>query len=183
MITVRVAKDVPYLRNGKHYQAISTAVLATRRPDFRLVHFSIQRNHLHFIVEADATGALSRGMRAVGIRIARRLNHAAGRTGRVIADRYHILPLTCPTAVRRGIHYVLANARRHNPAATERLGPRWVDPFSSAPHFDGWYTFERPATHLALGPPVTVAPTIWLLTTGWRLRGLLLPWAVPGRRF
>ena len=36
-----------------------------------------------------------------------------GRTGRVLADRYHHRILTCPRQVRNALAYVLLNARRH----------------------------------------------------------------------
>ena len=58
------------------------------REDFRVVHFSIQDNHIHLLVEAHDTLALSRGMQALTIRMARALNRAASRTGKVFDDRY-----------------------------------------------------------------------------------------------
>ena len=51
-----------------------------KRFGFRLVHYAILTNHLHFIVEAKDRQALSRGMQGLLIRIARRLNNES--TGR-----------------------------------------------------------------------------------------------------
>lgn len=48
----------------------SLAALGRRR-EFRVIHFSIQADHAHFLVEADGRAALGRGMMAVGSRLAR----------------------------------------------------------------------------------------------------------------
>ena len=44
------------------------------REGFRLIHFSVQGNHIHLIVEADSTEQLSRGMQSMNTRIAKRIN-------------------------------------------------------------------------------------------------------------
>ena len=56
---------------------------------FKLVHYSVQGNHLHLLVEARDERALSRGMNGLGVRVARGLNRVMRRHGRVLADRYH----------------------------------------------------------------------------------------------
>ena len=56
---------------------------------FRVVHFHVLPNHLHMIVEADGARALVRGMRGLGVRLARNLNTLLGREGALFAERYH----------------------------------------------------------------------------------------------
>ncbi|TMB27148.1 MAG: hypothetical protein E6J62_19835 [Deltaproteobacteria bacterium] len=41
---------------------------------FRVAELSLQSNHLHLIAEADDQAALSRGIQALAIRVAKRLN-------------------------------------------------------------------------------------------------------------
>ena len=67
---------------------------------FRVVHHSVQANHLHLLVEAENKGALSSGMRSLVIRIARRVNQVLFRRGRFWADRWHGSALTSPRQVR-----------------------------------------------------------------------------------
>ena len=55
---------------------------------FRLVHYSVQREHLHLMVEAEDARALSRGMQGLCVRVAKALNKLWGRRGRVFDDRY-----------------------------------------------------------------------------------------------
>jgi hypothetical protein len=98
-----------------------------------VVHFSVQGNHVHLIAEADGARAFALGVRALSIRLARRLNSMMGRSGPVFADRYHAHVLRTPAEVRNAIRYVLGNyeshaARRGEPKSTQG----WVDPYSSA---------------------------------------------------
>jgi REP element-mobilizing transposase RayT len=100
----------------------------------RIVHYSVQRDHLHLIVEAEDTRSLSRAMQGLSVRIAKALNRALGRKGKVFADRFHDRVLTSPRQVRHALAYVLCNARKHGVAPPMRggSGPSWVDPCSSA---------------------------------------------------
>jgi REP element-mobilizing transposase RayT len=158
---------------------VQRALTAARsRFGFRLVHYSVMTNHLHLIVEADDRRALSRGLKGLQVRIARRLNQHLGRRGRVFPDRYHARALTTPTEVRRALAYVLNNARRHGAKAGWRYDPRWLDPCSSAYAFDGWKNVcSPPAARLKTG--VARAQT-WLAKVGWRRRGLIHASEVPG---
>jgi REP element-mobilizing transposase RayT len=162
-----------------------TFAAGCERPGFRLVHYSLQGNHAHLIVEAHDRETLGRGMMAIGARVARAVNRVARRQGPVLADRYHVRLLPTPKEVRNALRYVLLNARRH--AATARAAltrPTRLDPASSARWFDGWKR-ARPASKAmtratpAERPAVARART-WLLTVGWRRCGLLDPADVPG---
>jgi hypothetical protein len=89
-VTFRVADYVWNLRSERSFRIVHAAIAAAKkRPGFRVVHFSILGNHLHFIVEADGTRALALGVRGLSIRIARRLNEMMGRKGKVFPERYH----------------------------------------------------------------------------------------------
>ena len=47
-VTAKVHEDVPNLRMREVARKVAIALcLGARREDFRLVHFSIQSNHLH----------------------------------------------------------------------------------------------------------------------------------------
>ena len=160
-VTQKVQPGVGYLRGHRRAQIILSALRQVRlRFGMRVVHYSIQGNHLHLIVEAEGAGSLSRGMQALAIRIARRLNALAGRSGGVFADRYHAHPLSTRRAVANAVRYVLGNFRHHT---LERLPSGWRDPLSSAA-----------CVAAAPGDAAPVAaPRTWLLRIGWRLEPLL----------
>ena len=143
------------------------------------MHYSIQRDHAHFVIEANGREALGRGMKSLSARFARAVNRALGRSGRVLADRYHLRVLRTPREVRNALAYVLLNARRHLAQRRGRSAVRGsrLDPASSAWWFDGWTRDVHGAP--GLPRPVALAHT-WLLRTGWRRHGLISPAEIPG---
>src|SRR5205085_9781846 len=98
------------------------------REGFR-VHFSVQGNHLHLIVEADDRPALSRGVQGLAIRVAKALNAALGRHGKVFAERFHMHVLRTVREVAHAVDYVLSNWFRH---AGRTVGIDDIDRLSSA---------------------------------------------------
>jgi REP element-mobilizing transposase RayT len=105
---MRIAEHVWNLRSERSFRIIDAALQAVcARRDLRVVHFSVLGNHLHLIVEADHTRALSNGMRALSIRLALRLNAMMGRSGPVFSGRYHSQVLRTPAEVRNAVRYVV----------------------------------------------------------------------------
>lgn len=171
-VTLRVVPGVRSLRGSSLFRVIRRALAAAScRFGFRLVHFSVQRNHLHLLVEARDRLALRRGAQGLAIRVARAVNRRLQRRGKLFGDRYHARALLTARAARFALRYVLANVRKH---AAAQLPAGHIDDCSSAAWFDGW---ARPA-ELAFGarrgadPPVMRART-WLLRVGWRRAGPL----------
>ncbi len=154
---------------------------------FRIVHFSVQRDHVHLIVEAEDRRALSSGMRGVAIRIARYVNDVLSRRGPLWAERWHGRALRSPREVRHALVYVLANFRKHA-QRTLRAG---IDPCSSGAWFDGWRGSRsgsgagppsaerrglRPSSASSpssAGDACDFAPRTWLAAVGWRRHGLI----------
>ncbi len=148
------------------------------REGFRIVHFSVQSNHLHLICEADDKVRLSSGVRGLSIRIARRINPVLGRKGQFFASRYHARHLATPREVRNVLCYVLQNGQRHR-VARLRDGYGWdaIDPRSSASWFDGYRPAPRSRER---GPSPVARAQTWLLTTGWQRHGFIHPGEIPG---
>jgi putative transposase len=156
-VTLRVLPHVWNLRSRRAFRAIGRAFASSKERDgFRLVHFSVQGNHLHLIVEARDAQRLSRGMQGLATWIARRLNQLIGRRGKVFADRFHAHALRTPLEAARAVGYVLGNFMVHalrRGAMSEKPLLRACDPYSSA-------GCERSG--------LTAPPRTWLLRVGWR---------------
>ena len=144
-VTVRTTSRVPNLRSRKRYAAVRNAFVKCceqKTIGFRLVHFAVLSNHLHFVVEADSKRALSMGMQKVLHSISRRLNALSvreqggrqiaprvasseassgeggyralvGWIGRVFSDRYFAHHLKTPTEMEHAVRYVRDNAKKH----------------------------------------------------------------------
>ena len=170
-VCMKVQKGIPSLRSRRLFREIREAIHAhPEKLGMSVCHFSVQSNHLHLVVESTGKEGLSRGMQGLAIRIARAINRAAARIGRVFADRYFSRVLKTPLEVKRALAYVLENARKHGSI------PFGIDPCSSGAWFDGWRAPFDSATNPPSTPPanspVTRART-WLLRIGWRRHGLI----------
>ncbi len=150
-VTLRVSERVPNLRSRKRFAVIKHAFVkfcGVQGSGFRLVHFAVLSNHVHFIVEADSKAALSLGMQRLLHSVSRRLNvlsvKEAGGTmttkagsyhllrgwiGRVFTDRYHAHVLASPTEMQRAVLYVRHNAEQHY--GNGGLRKNVLDPFTS----------------------------------------------------
>jgi hypothetical protein len=153
------------------FAAVRSALARASGRAFRLVHFSVQTNHMHLIVEANDRQRLSRGVQGLAVRVARAVNRALSRRGPVFSERYHCRALLTPRETRTALRYVLFNSRKHVRSAT--LG---LDPCSSAAWFDGF----RERIPQANGPPVVSRARTWLARRGWRRHGLLSVFESPG---
>ena len=177
-VTVKFKKDLGNLRRKRTFETIADAlVLGKDRGDFRVCHFSVQRDHVHMLCEAKHAQALSRGMQGLCIRIAKRLNSVLLRKGAVFVDRYHAQILKTSRQVRNALAYVLNNFRKHG----EVLGhvpSNLTDDRSSADWFDGFR--KRPAYAEVDDDAPVAAPHTWLLRIGWRKHRLVSTAEVPG---
>jgi len=179
-VTLKVQKGLPSLRTKRVVREIEQALApACERGSFRIVHYSIQSDHGHFIVEASGREALGRGMKSLAARFARAVNRALARRGPVLAGRYHLRVLRSPRQVRNALAYVLLNARRHLAKRRGRSAVRGdpLDPASSARGFDGWAGQRRAP---ARGTPLVAPPRTWMLRVGWRRHGPISPAEIPG---
>ena len=169
-VTTRVRAGLPGLRDRVTAELVVGVFRERRRSDaFRLVHFSVQEDHLHLIVEAQDRAALAGALRGLLTSLAQRLNRSWGRRGRVF-QRFHEHVLRTPREVRNAIRYVLGNSRHHGLVWGRDVAIA-LDRCSSGAWFDGWAAGPLPRP-LDAGAPVARART-WLLTIGWRRRGLL----------
>src|SRR5262245_56695214 len=98
-VTLRATRTIRCLRSARVFPAVRRAFAVASRGGFRLLHFSVQDDHVHLLVEATDKETLSRGLRGLAIRVARTVNGTLGRRGAVWADRFHARTLTTPRAV------------------------------------------------------------------------------------
>ncbi len=167
-VTIRATPGLPSLRSPRLFGALRRAIARASVDRFRVVHFSIQQDHGHFIVEGDEARRARGGMHGLAIRLALAVNRALGRKGQVVGDRYHARALTTPRQMRVSMVYVLLNFRKHLRA------PACIDPRSSGPHFSGWQGWRRaPAIADAStdSPSATASPATWMARVGWRRAG------------
>ena len=153
-VVLRTRGDVCNLR-GPAFGTVLHCFRAMRgRGGFRIVHYSVQSNHIHLLVEAQDERALARGMQSLSIRIAKNLNQALSRSGSVFADHYFAEQMKTPAQVRHTLRYVLRNVDHHRGRSRGRLDSRASETYLSVEAFAADAPVSRPQT--------------WLLRIGWQ---------------
>jgi putative transposase len=183
-VTLRAVEAVGSLRRRRMYHAIREATITTaRRENFRIVHLSIQRTHLHLLVEAKDKAALAAGMMGFQISAAKQINRAISkgrpgprRRGSVFPDRYHSEIITSPRQARHALRYVLMNFRKHEEDRVAPMNEWKVDWFSSAAMFPDFVEYGDEDGFLWRAPPsyeplLVFRPQTWLLKRGWKKAG------------
>jgi len=181
-VTVRLHRGLPSLRSKRLVRELRRSLRAVREREgeFRVLHYALQRDHAHLIVEASDRGALASGMKAVGARLARAVNRVFERSGPVLDGRYHLRPLRTPREVRRALAYVLLNVRHHWWRRCGAVPPPRIDAASSGRWFVGWSAL--PPGHEACGEAEVSSARTWLVRVGWQRHGLIDPREIPGSR-
>ena len=185
-VVLRTKAEVGRLRRGPLYRALRRALQRQLgKLGFQVCHLSIQRNHLHFLVEAAGKARLRHGMQSIAISAAKAINRTLKRKGKVFEYRYHATAIRTPRQARNALAYVLNNWRRHNEDEKARAARfAAIDPYSTARQFKGWLESAEavmPPGFKTFQPLEVGAPNTWLLATGWREKyGPISCWATPG---
>jgi REP element-mobilizing transposase RayT len=189
-VVLRVVASVGSLRRRNMYKAMREAtIVAAVRERIRIVHISLQRTHVHLLVEAENKQALARGLQGFQISAARNINTMLGegpyrrRRGAVFADRYHLEVITSPRRAHHAIRYVLSNFRKHK-EDQHGIASTWlVDPFSSGISFPDWKELEDQDVMWQIrdtyDPLMVRRPASWILQEGWKLHGSISARDVP----
>jgi REP element-mobilizing transposase RayT len=188
-ITMRAVRGTWQLREQIVFKSVRRQLAKASRGETRIVHFSVQRDHLHLIVEAPDRATLARRMQGLASGIARVVNGLMKRRGQAFwRGRYHREDLGSPRAVRNRLVYILMNHRKHHP--DDVWDPRAIlDPCTSAIWLVGWNpragpwlsTLKESPLYEKLAPPELPVrrPQFWLTATGWKRRGLIDPTEEP----
>ena len=179
LVTQKLRRDRPSMRIKAAHAVIAQALAAGTKPEFRVVEYSVQSDHLHLMVEANDERALSRWLKGLFVRLARALNRVWKCVGNVFPDRFHARLLATPRAVRTALVYVLGNARKHG--SWWSAGP---DEYSSGAEFEGWRSGSTSTVSGGSEMSALSSSTMrrslerartWLLSVGWRRHGLIDP--------
>ncbi len=169
-ITIRLAPGLSGLRTKHMHEQFTAALLKAKAKGLRVLHYSIQGNHLHLLVECADNQALAAGMNSFGTSFAKAVRKKLGGKGKVFAGRYHLRVLQNPTQMKNTLAYVLLNQAKH-----ENLIP-YNDKFSSSQHFNEWKALLGRNVGPILQewrknkkplPEYLSKPKSWLASKGW----------------
>ncbi|MEQ1876765.1 MAG: transposase [Bdellovibrionia bacterium] len=177
-VTWRLRKDLPDLRDDRYLNAFREAATNAKGLGLRILHFSLESNHIHMMIEADSGAKFADGMRSLGCSLGKRVRRLTNETksrpttGSVFAGRYHVRVFKTPTETRNALEYVLLNHAKH------RQFVEHVDVYSSGFYFRDWKKLlgkrysnilkeqVEGSDRLRLHPTLS-EPKSWLAQTGW----------------
>jgi len=177
-VVLKLDPSLPNLRGRQPVRVIERCLRTGKeRRAFVWCTFRSSRITCNLIVEALGAKALSAGIKGLSVRLARRLNTLLGRKGRVMIERY--FGPSC--ARRRRSAGVCATCCSIGGGMTRSAGGLGTGAGRS---LFVRSLLRRLARGRATPPPpeerCVSPPRLWLLTTGWRSRGLISVDAVPG---
>jgi putative transposase len=118
------------LRNKTVLKFLAKAIARARMKNLRVVHFSLQHNHVHLLVEAQNNVTLTRGMRALIISLVMRLNRYWRKGGQRLKQRYHLHVLKTRREIINAYRYVRDNFHKHSGVFNHQTA-KSRDPYSS----------------------------------------------------
>jgi hypothetical protein len=107
------------VKNKEGLKALHKAIRNARSHGLKIMHYSLQHNHVHLIIEATNNKLLTKGMRSLTITLAKAINK-----GRIQIQRYHLHVLKTIRERKNAVHYVLLNEKKHT-------GKMTVDSYST----------------------------------------------------
>ena len=186
-VSMRRTKLAPSLRSERVYRTILEQLARAKGQRVRVVHFSVQHDHLHLIVEGQDRLDLSNQMRKLFSRIALTVNAVAKRRGSLFRDRHHRRELSSPTQTRNALVYVLFNDRKHEAQGGGPISERMLHELDDRTSVgwirdSDWAENARPPPdtlarlrsrnlHGASGESPISEPRTWLVQRGWFEQG------------
>jgi REP element-mobilizing transposase RayT len=168
-VTMRRVPNLPSFRQQRVGELVLRQMRRLNDEHFQIVHFSIQTNHVHLIVEGRDHETVTRKLWSLMVSFAKRLNAMLGsRRGKVWADRHYRRDVVGSREMNAVLRYVFNNAKKHGEIPAHVI---MLDPYSTAWTFDGW-EIEIPTPNNSDHWP-RPAPRTRLLKIDWIRHGRL----------
>ena len=124
-LTIKVRSNKASIQTKKILKALHHAIKRARLKKLRVIHYTLEYNHLHLLVEAVDNKVLHSGMQALGISLAKAINRIKCKKGGVYKNRYHFRKLNSRRELKNALHYIFRNGMKHKRSAS------LIDPYNS----------------------------------------------------
>ena len=114
------------IQNKIILKGLRYAIMRARLQGLRIIHYSLEHDHVHLYAESDNNETLGRAMKALGVTLVKRINRHFKKSGSCYKTRYHLRILRSATEVKNVLNYILKNGIKHK--RTKSL----IDPYNSA---------------------------------------------------
>ena len=114
-----------HIQNKTILKHLKYAISRARLQGLKIIHFSLEYDHVHLYAESTSNIILTKSMKALGVSFSKRLNKFFKTKGRIYKTRFHLRILRSASEVKNVIHYILKNGVKHKRASS------YVDPYNS----------------------------------------------------
>jgi hypothetical protein len=114
------------VQNKTILKGLRHAIQRARMQGLRIVHYSLEHDHVHLYAEASDNNTLGKGMKALGGSLVKKIHRHLGTKGSFYKTRYHLRILRSAMEVKHVLNYILKNGIKHK--RTNSI----FDPFNSA---------------------------------------------------
>lgn len=112
-LTIKVKSNKADIQNKKILKALHHAIFRGRLKGLKIVHYTLEFNHVHLLVEASCNRVMHSGMQALGISLAKAINRFKSLKGSVYKHRYHYRQISSPRDLKNVLHYIFHNGIKH----------------------------------------------------------------------
>lgn len=124
-LTIKVRENKAEIKNKRILKALHHAIKRARFKRLKIIHYTLEYNHIHLLVEACDNKILHKGMQALGISLSKAINRIKQLKGRVYKHRYHFRKLNSRSEVKNVLHYIFKNGMKHKRSVS------MLDPYNS----------------------------------------------------
>ena len=113
------------MKNKAVLSMLKKAIFNARKKGLRIIHFSLEYDHVHLLVEAADNVELGKGMQSFGVTLSKAINRMRKMKGTVYKHRYHFRQISSSRELKYVMKYIFSNGVKHGTAKTI------INPFNS----------------------------------------------------
>ena len=124
-LTIKVRSNKADIKSKKILKALHHAIKRARLKKLRVIHYTLEYNHLHLLIECADHKVLHQGMQALGISLSKAINRLKQLKGSVYKHRYHFRKLGPGRELKNALQYIFNNGKKHKRTTSI------IDPYNS----------------------------------------------------
>ncbi|MGZ3787001.1 MAG: transposase [Bacteriovorax sp.] len=115
-LTVKIKKNKAEMKNKSVFSLLKRAILNARRQGLKVIHYSLEYDHVHLLIEAENNHILGKGMQAFGGTFSKAINRMRKLKGGVYKHRYHFRKISSARELKNVMNYIFTNGLKHKTA-------------------------------------------------------------------
>jgi REP element-mobilizing transposase RayT len=136
-LTVKIKSNKANIKNKSVLRILKRAIMNARRQGLRVVHYSLEYDHVHLLVEVGNNQTLGKGMQSFGVTIAKAINRLRLVKGEVYKHRYHFRKIRSTRELKNVMSYIFNNGVKH------KTSNSIVSPYNSISAEKKYYIFYK----------------------------------------